>query len=82
MNLPNMLEFGKKEHFARGDVGRCPDDGTCHHLCVGFYCFRVEACGPMTGMYNNNLWPDEIVKTWGTPPYLRWKLGDKVVRKS
>lgn len=38
---------------------KCPDDGTCHHQCeIG--CFRVEKCGPLSNVYPNDEWPDDV----------------------
>lgn len=39
----------------------CPDGGTCHHQC-GTRCFRVTACGPMSGVYPGDRWPQEVRK--------------------
>lgn len=40
---------------------QCPDGGTCHHHCgiPAFHgrCFRVESCGPLSGVYPNDDWP-------------------------
>lgn len=41
-----------------GDV-TCPDGGTCHHSCVSA-CFRVSACGPLTGAYDRDEWPAHV----------------------
>lgn len=46
-----------------GIPGRCPDDGTCHHDCVVGVCFRVHCCGPLSGVFPDDEWPVEIVKT-------------------
>ena len=27
---------------------KCPDGGTCHHLCEDNYCFRKQFCGPLS----------------------------------
>lgn len=41
----------------------CPDEGTCHHECkISEMCFRVEACGPLSGVFPNDTWPEEIVQ--------------------
>jgi hypothetical protein len=42
-----------------GAVGRCPDGGTCHHEC-GESCFRVQSCGPLSGVYPGDTWPVDI----------------------
>ncbi|EMY33571.1 hypothetical protein D477_014256 [Arthrobacter crystallopoietes BAB-32] len=44
------------------DKDRCPDDGACHHNCVGG-CFRVRACGPLSGVYPGDRWPAAVVET-------------------
>lgn len=46
-------------------MGGCPDDGTCHHHCPGQKCFRVVCCGPLSGVYPNDEWPQEVVKAHG-----------------
>lgn len=46
----------------------CPDGGYCHHECDGPYCFRVAACGPLSGLYPDNRWPEWIVELVGTEP--------------
>jgi len=42
----------------------CPDQGTCHHECGADQCFRVQCCGPLSGVFPGNRWPascgDEI----------------------
>jgi hypothetical protein len=38
----------------------CPDGGACHHVCTSG-CFRVRKCGPISGVYENDEWPPEIV---------------------
>lgn len=38
---------------------RCPDGGTCHHLCAEA-CFRVLTCGPLSGSFPGNTWPEEM----------------------
>jgi|SRR6185437_2933895 len=40
------------------DRGHCPDGGTCHHGCLDSEnCYRVEACGPLSGVYPGDRWP-------------------------
>ena len=39
----------------------CPDEGACHHFCEAGPCFRVLACGPLSGVFPDNRWPQEIV---------------------
>ncbi len=40
----------------------CPDGGTCHHDCGAGPCFRVRTCGPLSGVFVGDRWPDELVK--------------------
>lgn len=40
----------------------CPDGGTCHHSCFEGPCFRVAACGPLSGAFPNNRWPEAVVQ--------------------
>jgi hypothetical protein len=49
------------------DVGRelladrvCPDGGTCHHSCTRPTCFRVEHCGPLSGVFPGDEWPEGV----------------------
>lgn len=48
----------------------CPDGGTCHHLCsqIGGGCFRVAFCGPLSGVYPDNQWPEEVRVQNGVQP--------------
>jgi hypothetical protein len=43
----------------------CPDGGACHHNCTD-QCFRVRYCKPLSGVYPNDEWPDEVKKAHGT----------------
>lgn len=38
----------------------CPDGGTCHHNCQD-KCFRVQCCGPLSGVYADDEWPADVV---------------------
>lgn len=39
----------------------CPDDGTCHHSCPSAAaCFRVACCGPLSGVFPGNRWPEAM----------------------
>lgn len=40
----------------------CPDGGSCHHLCAmrSVTCFRVRYCGPLSGVFPGNIWPEAI----------------------
>ncbi len=40
---------------------RCPDDGACHHGCV-WRCWRVDYCGPLSGVYPGDVWPEHDAK--------------------
>ena len=39
----------------------CPDGGTCHHECEGG-CFRVQFCEPLSDVFPNDEWPDEMIQ--------------------
>jgi hypothetical protein len=39
----------------------CPDGGTCHHGCDASKCFRVTHSGPLSGVYENDRWPNCVV---------------------
>jgi hypothetical protein len=45
----------------------CPDGGACHHNCEITHCFRVESCGPLTGVYPNDEWPANVVHAFSMP---------------
>lgn len=45
----------------------CPDDGTCHHRCDTPACFRVQYCGPLSGVYFDNRWPAAVLAQRGDP---------------
>ena len=38
----------------------CPDGGTCHHDCND-QCWRVGACGPLSGVYPDDDWPADVM---------------------
>lgn len=57
----------KSNHQVHPDAtvwGPCPDGGTCHHQCQAA-CFRVQCCGPLSGVYPRNTWPPEVVQAHG-----------------
>lgn len=39
---------------------RCPDGGACHHQCTAGPCWRVAACGPLSGVFPGDRWPEDI----------------------
>lgn len=40
---------------------RCPDKGRCHHQCPSArLCFRVTECGPLSGVYPGDRWPEDV----------------------
>lgn len=47
----------------------CPDGGRCHHNCPAG-CFRVRTCGPLSGVYDNDEWPPNVVAAMGGPEAL------------
>lgn len=63
---------------------RCPDDGACHHECgIADPCFRVRTCEPLSGVYPDDRWPDEVVSEHNLLAGLyihhdipRWKVRD------
>lgn len=67
---------------------KCPDGGACHHDC-GASCFRVVGCGPLSGVYPDDMWPlalvnqhrmarglDPIIRS-GTPYHVRKIKGER-----
>jgi hypothetical protein len=42
-------------------AGGCPDGGACHHWCADGPCFRVETCGPLSGVFPDDQWPSPAV---------------------
>lgn len=44
------------------DGVKCPDDGTCHHQCIEAArpCWRVQTCGPLSGVFPGDQWPDNV----------------------
>lgn len=50
--------------------GRCPDGGTCHSVgseCESG-CYRVATSGPLSGVYPDARWPDEVRDANGVAP--------------
>src|SRR5689334_16823604 len=46
----------------------CPDGGRCHHACGNDPCFRVQCCGPLSGVYYKDRWPDAVRIAHGEKP--------------
>lgn len=42
------------------DERQCPDGGACHHDCSENECFRVACCEPLSNVYEDDRWPDDI----------------------
>lgn len=40
----------------------CPDQGRCHHECGAGPCWRVQSCGPLSGVYPGNTWPADVIE--------------------
>jgi hypothetical protein len=59
----------------KGSQGRCPDGGTCHHWC-GRKCFRVQTCGPLSGVYPDDEWPAEVLIEHGAVIHGYRHVGD------
>ena len=45
----------------------CPDNGKCHHGCLSGTCYRVHFCGPLTGHFPGDVWPQDVADFYGTP---------------
>lgn len=48
-------------------MNTCPDGGTCHHKCL-VSCYRVECCGPLSGVFENDEWPTRWCFTCHSEP--------------
>src|SRR5581483_8743267 len=56
--MDRVHECYGKPHDARL---RCPDRGRCHHSCASVAeCFRVQCCGPLSGVYPGDVWPADV----------------------
>lgn len=52
----------------------CPDGGKCWHGCGGSACWRVGNAEPLSGVYEGDAWPLEVMIDHGAPirrAYLR-----------
>lgn len=47
------------------DRRACLDQGACHHDCADKACFRVACCGPLSGVFPGDEWPDEVREQHG-----------------
>lgn len=67
---------------------RCPDGGACHHKCdsVGGlgqpagYCYRVECCGPLSGVFPNDEWPSDAQLKGMPLPEFPQRMGQQMLR--
>lgn len=50
-------EYPFRAHSA--EAAQCPDGGRCWHECAAA-CFRVQHCGPLSGVYLEDQWPEAI----------------------
>lgn len=62
---PDYHERWMPHEQCHAHARRCPDDGRCWHNCGEGSCWRVSACGPLSGVFPRNEWPDEIVAAHG-----------------
>lgn len=46
-------------------AGPCPDGGRCHHECTNGQCYRVKCCGPLSGVFPGDEWPDAVKEANG-----------------
>jgi len=58
---------------------KCPDDGACHHECPPLRCWRVRGCGPLSDVYPDNRWPDEVRAIHMTRAELDEEIADRYV---
>jgi hypothetical protein len=59
------LELTRQRIYEAVRDGRCPDGGTCHHQCrAATLCSRVIDCGPLSGVFPGDRWPEEIRRAW------------------
>lgn len=47
------------------DDRTCPDGGRCHHGCSMTACFRVSTCEPLSGVYDDDVWPERVLRALG-----------------
>lgn len=61
--VPEKVEEALEEaECAEGIPGAgCPDGGTCHHDCTRA-CFRVLSCGPLSGAFEGDRWPEAVAQ--------------------
>lgn len=60
------IDAFQNEFAATQEAKGCPDGGTCHHTCERV-CFRVDGCGPLSGVYPDDQWPDDVKRQHGAP---------------
>lgn len=64
---PGLVDGDSRDALPEGGTADprklvCPDGGTCHHLCQTAACFRVLGCGPLSGVFPDDRWPDAIYR--------------------
>lgn len=59
--LRERLVASEAARKAPAGAVRCPDGGKCNHGCKGSGpCWRVGACGPLSGVFEGDRWPAEV----------------------
>ena len=61
--IPNTAIYKQyHDEHCPGPQPPCPDGGTCHHACTrrDGGCWRVAYAGPLTGVYPDDVWPDDV----------------------
>jgi len=46
--------------MSREEWRDCPDGGRCWHRCAPENCMRVRFAGPLSGVFPNDEWPDDL----------------------
>jgi hypothetical protein len=55
-----LRELEKRLHDRKEGWKTCPDGGRCWHHCKDGECFRVATCVPLSGVYPDDKWPEDL----------------------
>ena len=69
LNDDEQAQLRSEEPKSKIAERACPDGGKCHHSCgPNDRCFRVDTCGPLSGVFPNDEWPPEVEAFGGVAP--------------